>query len=166
MRIVAFDLGSNMAVAHNLFGHIDIRTEHMLAKGRRVERAAATWLWLHEVFEGVKAAGGCDVVVYERPFVRGQDATRSLWGIAGLIEARAGVDGYPVVDYSPSEIKLYTTGHGNADKDQMTFAAQLTGYKGDNEHEADAWCLLRFAEINYKPPVKRPPGRPRKEKSK
>ncbi len=163
-RIIAFDLGSNMAAAHNLYDDGE-RVVHAEFKGKRVQRAAQTWLWLHEVFEGVREAGGCDVVVYERPFVRGQDATRSLWGIAGLIEARAGVDGYPVVDYTPGEIKKWATGHGNADKAPMTAAAQLTGYQGDNEHEADAWVLLRYAEAHYEPPKPRPIGRPKKKVS-
>lgn len=164
MKIVAFDLGSNMAVAHNLLDDGE-RVEVRTFKGKRVQRAGQTWLWLHEVFNGIREIGGCDVVVYERPFVRGQDATRSLWGIAGMIEGRAAVDGYPVVDYSPGEIKMHTTGHGNADKDAMIAAAQLTGYAGDNEHEADAWCLLRFAELHYKPPQPRPVGRPKKKVS-
>lgn len=168
LRLVTFDLGSNMAVAHNLLG--DPRVEHKEFKGRRVPRQAATWLWLHDIFEGIKELGGCDAVVYERPFARGQDATRSLWGIAGLIEARAGVDGYRVEDYPPSSIKLWATGHGNADKSAMTMAAYTLGYKGDNEHEADAYALLRFAEMNVlAPPPKRAAGRPRvrplKEKS-
>lgn len=162
MRIVAFDLGSNMAVAHNLYDDGE-RVAHAEFKGKRVQRAAQTWLWLHEVFEGVAAAGGCDVVVYERPFVRGQDATRSLWGIAGLIEARAGVDGYPVVDYTPSQIKEWAAGHGNANKDAMIMAAYIRGYSGENEHEADAWCLMRYAEANYEPPKPRPIGRPKKK---
>lgn len=161
LRIVAFDLGSNMAIAHNLFDDGE-RVEHHEFKGKRVARAAATWLWLNDVFDGVKAAGGCEAVVYERPFVRGQDATRSLWGIAGLIEARAGVDGYRVVDYTPGEIKKWATGHGNADKEPMIEAARLTGYVGDNDHEADAWMLLRYAEVHTKPLPPKRVGRPKK----
>lgn len=162
LRLVTFDLGSHMAVAHNLYGSHDARVNSAHFKGRRVPRAAQTWLWLHEVFDGVKRLGGCDAVVYERPFVRGQDATRSLWGLAGLIEARAGVDGYRVEDYDPSSIKLWAAGHGNADKDAMTLAAYTMGYQGEDEHEADAFCLLRFAEMNVlAPPPKRKAGRPR-----
>jgi len=155
MKILAFDLGSNMAVAHNLFGPTDIRVEHKWFKGTRQQRAGATWIWLHDLFD---QAGEVDAVVYERPFVRGQDATRSLWGLAGLIEARASVDGVLCLDYSPKEIKLHSTGHGNAGKEDMILAAAMTGYLGDNEHEADAWCLLRYAEYDLKP------ARPKKVK--
>lgn len=162
LRLVTFDLGSHMAVAHNLYGPDDPRVSSAHFKGTRIQRAAATWLWLHELFEGIKRLGGCDAVVYERPFAKGQDATRSLWGLAGLIEARAGVDGYRVEDYTPSTIKLWTTGHGNADKNAMTLAAYTFGYTGDDEHEADAFCLLKYAEVNVlPPPPKRAAGRPR-----
>lgn len=161
-RVVAFDLGSNMAVAHNLYDDGE-RVDRLETKGHRLVRAGATWLWLNEVFEGIKAAGGCDVIAYERPFVRGQDATRSLWGIAGMIEGRAGVDGYRVVDYGPSEIKLWAAGHGGADKNAMTAAAQMWGYPGTNEHEADAWCLMRMVETIWKPPAPKRVGRPKKK---
>lgn len=170
MRIAAFDLGANMSVAHNLYGSDDPRVSHQLFKGTRVQRAGATWLWLHELFDGFTRIGGLDAVVIERPFARGMDATRSLWGIAGLIEAAANVAGYPVFDYSPGEIKKWATGSGNAEKDAMILAAFTMGYQGENEHEADAFCLLRFAETQIAPakparPVGRPRVRPLKEKS-
>lgn len=147
MKIAAFDLGSNMAVAYRDWSG-EIVTEFKHFKGTRVERARATLIWLQEIFEG----SDFDAFVYERPFVRGQDATRSLWGIAGLIEA---VSRCPALDYSPGEIKKWATGKGNAGKGGegqpagMIEFAREAGYVGDNEHEADAYNLLRFAEATF-----------------
>jgi Holliday junction resolvasome RuvABC endonuclease subunit len=89
-----------------------------------------------------------DAVVYETPFCRGRDATRSSWGSAGVIEAAASLAGLPVVDVAVSTIKKFATGFGNAPKTSMMVAAHSLGYRGINEHEADAWCLMRYAEKN------------------
>lgn len=151
MKIVAFDLGAHTACAHNLFGEGKERVSHVDAKGERPQRFAELWQWLVNVAEGVKGAGGCDAWIFERPFARGAGATRSLWGVAALIEATAAEYGWPVLDVTPNEIKKHATGRGNAEKDDMLLAASCTGYAGENEHEADAWCLMRYAEDNLKP---------------
>lgn len=148
MKILAFDLGSHMAVAHNLQG--DPRVQSADFKGTRQERAGATLQWLEDNFSRARELG-CEAVVYERPFARGFDATRSLWGIAGLIEGCANAAGLPCLDMTPAEIQKHALGAANRlpkddKKRAMTMAAMMTGYAGDNEHEADAWCLLRFAE--------------------
>lgn len=146
MKIIALDLGSNMALAHN---GMDVPiVEHHTFKGPRAHRAAATQVWLAERFEQISAECDIDLVVFERPFARGMDATRSLWGIAGIVEAEATSWGYPVTDATPGDIKKFATGKGNAEKDEMLDAAIRLGYRGDNEHEADAFCLLKFAEAN------------------
>lgn len=143
MKIATFDLGSHLACAHNINGEPVVASKEF--KGDRVTRAANTLAALQAMREQFEAAGGVDAVVYERPFARGQAATRALWGIAGLIEAVFG-DHCAVLDWTPSEIKLWAIDNAKATKEDMVLAASLTGYTGDNEHEADAWCLLRMAE--------------------
>jgi len=157
MKIAAFDLGSTWAIATNqlsakaeLLGdkaeafHIDEnpdRNRPKLARKRPevLGSFAATLAAMND------ATSRLDIVVYERPFARGQAATRLLWGMAGILEAAAHNAGVPVLDITPAEIKKWAVGKGNADKADMIEAAQLMGYGGDNEHEADAWCLLKFA---------------------
>lgn len=146
MKIIHFDLGSNMAFAHNGCGDVVI-WEHREFKGSRQERAAATLRWLLRRFKEMKKAGiEFDVVHYERPFARGQAATRSLWGIAGILEAAAIVNGWPTLDSTPLEIKKFATGKAKAEKSDMIAAARKIGYRGDNEHEADAYLGLKYAE--------------------
>lgn len=162
MKIAAFDLGSHVAIAHNAHGAP--RVNHYEAKGNRVERAAFHLAMLTQFFEEAMAAGGLDAVFYERPFARGMDATRSLWGVAGILEAVAASHDIPVLDATPKEIKSFSGKH-DATKEDMILFASLTGYSGDNEHEADAWCLLRFGEATLKP-VREKKGKKRARSSK
>ncbi len=147
-KIIAFDLGKTFAYATNLFEDDPTFCQKITRKDGMIREH-----WLAEVFAFVNDTlhnftGQLDAAIYERPFARGQAATRSLWGTAGIIEAVCTMHGLPVVDMPPSSIKKWAVGKGNADKAEMTAAAQIMGYMGDDEHEADAVCLLRYAEAN------------------
>lgn len=146
MNIVSLDLGSHMAIAHNVCEGVVI-SDSFLAKGLRAHRLAQTMKWLRGRFTEIKKAGKVDLVTYERPFARGMDATRSGWGIAGLIEALATeIFECAVTDTDPQTIKKFSTGNSRAEKDEMIEAAQRMGYVGYCEHEADAYCLLKYSE--------------------
>lgn len=150
MRIVHFDIGANMALAHNGFGDF-IVTEHKLFAGPRAHRAGETTIWLRRRLSEIKAECGLEAVCYERPFARGRDATRCLWGLAGIIEAEATNAGFPVVDAENAQIKkfarsLLTNTKGMEPKEVLLAAAHLLGYIGDIEHEADAYVGLKYAE--------------------
>lgn len=161
MKLVCLDLGSNMAMAHNICDVLV--TDFKSFDGIRAHRAGAILKWLNKRFGEIKSHhDGAICVVYERPFARGFDATRSGWGLAGLIEAEATNHGWAVTDQTPQAIKKFAIG-GRARKKMtsaerreaaaeekllMLDAAIRMGYTGDNEHEADAVCLLRYAEAN------------------
>ena len=159
MKIVHFDLGSHMAYAHNGWIGEPIHVGHFDAEGSRQERAALILAWLFEC----KIEWGVvfDVCHYERPFARGFDATRCGWGIAGLIEGVYGAD-CVVLDTTPQSIKSFALGSKKIARKKMTSAerrvaaaneklamiarARELGYTGDNEHEADAYLGLKYAE--------------------
>jgi hypothetical protein len=159
MNIIHFDLGSNMAFAHNGCGDV-IVTDKFVATGPRAERQSQILAWLIKRKAQMAAAGiRFDVCHYERPFARGFDATRSGWGIAGLIEGVFGGDGV-ILDSTPQAIKKFALGTGGTKKAKnnkeraennknvklaMIDAAQALGYAGDNEHEADAYMGLLYA---------------------
>jgi len=152
MKVIAFDLGKNFAHARNCTGGT-IVTGLFISEGDRAHRQGQLMAYLTNLFEDLMRADPLDIVVYETPFARGRDATRSLWGIAGIIEACASNAGLPVIDVAVPTIKKFATGHGKACKEEMIVAAQKFGYRGGNEygineHEADAVCLLRYAEAN------------------
>lgn len=163
MNIIHFDLGSNMALAHNGCEGVVV-TKHFVAKGSRAERQAQTLAWLKRVRMEADLAGiKFDVCHYERPFSRGFDATRCGWGIAGLIEGVFGND-CVVLDSTPADIKKFALGKiarkkmtsaekkkANAEeKMAMIDAAQFWGYQGINEHEADAFLGLKYAETEVR----------------
>jgi Holliday junction resolvasome RuvABC endonuclease subunit len=112
--------------------------------GTRVVRLAAIKVWLEYDIPWKFF----NIVVYETPFVRGRDATRSLWGTAGILEAIATRVGLPIIDIAVPTIKKFATGNGKAVKDEMVTAARKFGYKGNSDHEADAVCLLNYTQAN------------------
>lgn len=144
MKIIAFDLGRNFAWAYN--GMDVIQTGSInFGDAPRAHRQCALLEYLKNLYVQLV---NVEAVIYETPFARGRDATRSLWGIAAIIEATATNAGLPVVDAAVPTIKKFATGHGKACKEDMIAAAQRFGYIGKNEHEADAVCLLKYAEAN------------------
>jgi Holliday junction resolvasome RuvABC endonuclease subunit len=148
MKIIAFDLGATFAWAHNSDKASGVDYFHTTLEGIREHRLAAFRLLLTDLFQRKKF----DVVIYERPFARGQHATRSLWGMAGVLEECSTCWNMAVLDMPPSTIKKFATGSGKASKQDMIAAARRFGYTGDNEHEADAICLLKYAEANVEKP--------------
>ena len=148
MKIIAFDLGSTWACASNSAQvGLPENVMHEVITGNREQKLYAFLCGLHALFDGSKECPW-DMVIYERPFARGQAATRMLWGMAGVLEAVATHHGLPTLDIPPATIKLWAAGKGNATKEDMIAAAFILGYGGENEHEADAFCLLKFAEAN------------------
>lgn len=145
LKLITFDLGANFALAHNGCDGV-VCVEHRVFTGPRAHRAKDTMRYLKGRLVDCQLAGiYFDAAVYERPFVRGRDATRCLWGIAGIIEAVCTDWNMAVVDAENQQLKKWAKGFGGV-KDGMLEAAQSLGYIGDNEHEADCFLLLKFSE--------------------
>ena len=143
MIIIGVDLGSaGAAVAFNDDLMIADWTWHF--KQPRVERAVA----LRGTLETILCEVVPDLVMFERPFCRGQAATRSLWGMAGVLESVMGAVA-AITDVTPSEIKKFATGDGKASKELMIDAARELGYDAPTEHAADAFHAARYAFNHY-----------------
>lgn len=68
----------------------------------------------------------------------------------GVVKLAAWAHGIPVAIVPFASLKKYSTGKGNADKAAMMAAAiRSFDYPGDNENEADAWCLKAMGEAAY-----------------
>jgi len=139
MKIIAFDLGATMGFATNHNNSCG----HKIFKGVRVERFCQIKRWLTELYWEPYS-----VVIYETPLGRGQDATRSLWGIAGILEAIVTEKSLPVLNIAVPSVKKFVTGNGRASKEDMIKAAKKKGFPVKNEHEADAVGLLHYAMAN------------------
>lgn len=150
MKIAAFDLGSTWACACNANDGGAVKATHQDLNPRRGKTGAFKRPEILGMFSTIIRFAGVleqvDVAVHSRPFLRGDAANRLLNGMAGILEAAAHNAGCAVLDFTDGEIKKWATGSGKADKDAMIVAAQFLGYDGDNEHEADAWCLLHMAQ--------------------
>lgn len=144
MKILGVDLGATGAAVLIDTVTGEIETQCWAMKGDRVERAGA----FSDIVEGIIVQGQPDIVFYERPFARGAAATRSLWGMAGILEAVAGKIA-AVVDEVPQKIKQFATGNGRATKEEMIDAARKRGYDALTEHAADAYHAALYAQHHY-----------------
>ena len=146
MKIVSIDLGKYMG----LYNGETPRTVFLgdppkkFGAPYRPYRFAKWVLELNEYFLQEEP----DVVVYERPFARGLDATRSGWGYAGIIEAYIVIHGAVPLDVQNNTVRKWATGSGKkaGSKQPMIDAAErLSGLKLD-EHSADAVCIWHYTK--------------------
>ena len=143
MRILALDLGQNTGWAIVQGGDV-VSSGSVRFVGDRQTRAARFLVWLQNFEEQA-----CDVWIYERPFVRGRDATRCLWGLAGIVEAVGPNCGAAVLDAELKTVKKFMTGSGAAEKAGMIDAvAQVIGAAPATDHEADAIAIGLYASEN------------------
>jgi Holliday junction resolvasome RuvABC endonuclease subunit len=142
-NILALDLGSTVGVCVM----DDWPLSWSFAKLHRHVRQREFMLRLGDL---LTARPEIDTVVYERPFARGLDATRSLWGMAGVVEAVATRHDCGVLDILPTTIKKWATGSGNAKKEDMILWAAAQGFNGLDEHAADALALYRYTKANIR----------------
>lgn len=147
--LVAFDLGSETGAAWWPQGY----TRSASLKGTRPARFRELWLQLGRWLP----TEDLRLIVFERPFVRGQGATRSGWGMAGIIECYGQFLQLPVLDASVGEIKKFLTGGGSAAKGDMIDYARDRGWDPQNDHEADAAGLAEFTINNLCKQHKLPP---------
>lgn len=142
MKVLGGDLGA--AGAAVLVEEIDGVRVHQTwiweFTGDMTERLNALLNFLLELREEVQP----DVAICERPFGRGQAATRSQHGMFGVWAAVWGGCA-AVVDEQNSVIKKHATGKGNASKEEMMDMAQLMGYDAETEHAADAFLAAIYA---------------------
>lgn len=93
--------------------------------------------------------------VNERPLVviegysmgaqRGSAGVAQMLGeLGGLIRWTLWKHDIPYVDISPNTLKLFGTGRGNANKDEVLSAAVRAGYEGSSNNGADAFFLRQI----------------------
>ncbi len=151
MKILALDLGATTGFALVEEGKVLSWGEKTFT-GDRPQRFRAFRRWLL----GYLTDNNPDTVIYERPFCRGLHATRSLWGMAGIVEEVV-VDCAACLDIVPTTLKKWATGGGRASKQDMIRCAKRNlGKWGDDEdhlgeHEADAIILGLYAAENIEP---------------
>ena len=141
--ILALDLGSVAGWALIQGGRVEGWGQEEFP-GDRHKRLWAFQAWLNKFM----VERPLDVIAYERPFTRGLGATRSLWGMAGIVDAWShGLgsigQGGAAIDIVPSTLKKWATGSGRAEKWEMIAAAHkwAPDLGNNDEHAADAIVL-------------------------
>ncbi len=98
--------------------------------------------WLSEMFV---LMGGIDIIVYEQAHHRGGPATQCAVGMATHVMSFAAEHDIETMSVHTGTLKKYATGAGNAGKGQVMAAAQRLGYNPEDDNEADAIFLWRYA---------------------
>lgn len=153
MKILALDPATKCGWAHSCSagGTWDLSTRRDESGGMKLLRLVGK---LNEIHEQV----GVDVVVFEA-------ARHAAPGMQGALVSHAELQGQIKVwcehrsiqyrGYSPSEIKKFATGKGNANKDKMREAAEAKwpGVSLADDNAIDALWLLDLAtkELNGTP---------------
>jgi len=135
MNILAIDPSSTiLGWASNAFGEDDHGVIEAPGKIPRPNRLQI----IMEELAGIFREARFDAVVFYTPFARGKDATRSQWGIAGIIEALATEHGSAVLDVYEGTVRAF---HG--------FKLPLKLAKGERRLHLKALALAKVAELGY-----------------
>jgi len=114
--------------------------------------------WLHKIMDEPPLAeyrnGESDTVVYEQAHHRGGPATEIAAGLATHLQSFCAERGNEHTAVHTATLKKFATGSGRADKAGMIlYAKGKLGHDPINDNEADAVCLLHYAEANILTPA-------------
>lgn len=90
--------------------------------------------------EGIKAI----ICEDSQAFSSSKKAAEICNKLIGVIELFSTFYSIPVYLVPPTTLKKHCTGKGNANKDQMIQFANSQGYKGEEDNEADSYCLYIY----------------------
>ncbi len=147
MNILALDPATHCGWAHTCgaSGDWDLSVRRDESGGMRLIRLNSKLKEIHESF-------GISLLVYEAarhamPKMQGALVVQSE--LQGCIKLFCETNGVEYRGYSPSEIKKFATGKGNANKKLMVQAAHERFGNVSSDNEADALWLLELAKKEY-----------------
>lgn len=162
VKFIAVDPGScSVGVAYRADGALITRVIAVDRTLQRERRFARILDQLRDVLgKAERSVGRSAAVVYYRPFARGADATRCLWGVAGIVEALAAAALLPVMDVTDATVRSHF--EIKAPKDtaprKRNFLKEAAkniliqkgiDVAGRTEDEIDAALLLLWTEENH-----------------
>ena len=150
MNILALDPATKCGWAHSSgpSGTWDLSVRRDESGGMRLIRFRGK-------LSEIRAAAGIDLIVYEAarhaaPKMQGALVVQSE--LQAIVKTFCEDNGIDYRGYSPSEIKKFATGKGNANKERMVSALKARGYLGIHESrhdQVDAVWLLLLAQEQY-----------------
>jgi Holliday junction resolvasome RuvABC endonuclease subunit len=140
MRVLALDLATNTGFARN-YGP-EPRTGSVNFQRKKKEPIGVMFTDLEN---WMITQGESDIVVLEKPHMRGGAATMYCVGLWAIAEKSAYSMEAKVMLVATRDLKLSFTGYGNASKEDMIAMAKRRGYDPKDDDEADACLLLEYA---------------------
>ncbi len=148
-RILALDISSHLGFARYANGVIDHGAVELAnkpaTKSRPLSHEGAPFLrfskWLTERLTEDKP----EIIVYERAgYFASAAAANMLVGLRGVMFEKAAIYDVPIIAYSPSAIKKFSTGNGASKKPEMLVAAQRmsNGEVFADDNAVDAYLML------------------------
>ncbi len=150
MIILAIDPGTSCGFALGNEQVVIASGVWQLAPGRG-ESPGVRYLKLRgRLNEALRAAVTIDLVCFERSFQRGQAAVHIHHGLVTHLESWCAENRIEHANVMASSLKKWSTGRGNASKDQMRDAG-LRRFKPESldENEIDALWILEWAREQY-----------------
>lgn len=147
ITIIAFDLATLTGWAHNGnppgSGTEKFDVSRGGSPGSRYFRFVR---WTQDLIAAVKP----DLILYEQPHQRGGAATEICLGLATHLQSVCHVKKIEHVAIPASTIKIFATGKGKADKEEMmTACAAKLGIIPEDDNHSDALWLLEYGKANY-----------------
>lgn len=150
LRLLALDMATRCGFA-TLTGGVLTSGSQSFARGARSHPGTPHGLfdnWLRGALQQHKP----DLVIYESAgFFRSGDAVQICVGMRGVMLAQTAKLGIPVVDYSPTSVKLFWAGGGRAEKSEIMAATRRRcpqiRFADDNESDAIALLHLHLSKI-------------------
>lgn len=101
--------------------------------------------WLNDLITEVQP----DIIAYEgaNPGLKGV-ARYIITNLDGLIAISACIHEVNCVKFSPSEIKKFITGRGNAPKADVIDSIERLGFHPEDDNDADALAIFCLAKLN------------------
>lgn len=146
MKILALDISLSTGFSlPGKSGTINLRDEHA-----QVQDFARTGLIYMAKLRELVRAWRPDLIVIEKPFIRGATADFILLSMVALSHMVAYENGIPRRETHNATIKKWLTGKGNCGKGAMVEALNERGYTSMSNDEADAIALRLYWEEQIK----------------
>lgn len=147
MQILALDL----SLART--GYAAPADSGILVPPKRSDRGTTRLAWFRSAIGELASRTGADLVIlegYSFGQARGSSHHHALGELGGVVRLALHDRGLPYVEIAPATLKKYSTGRGNAPKNEVLAAAiRRLGYAGADDNEADALWLRAMALDHY-----------------
>ena len=140
-NVLALDIASRTgwctSIAHGVW---DLRPKRDESKGMRLIR-------LNQKLREIISSMQINFVVFEMAAGLHHSSIATESEMIGVVKLFCEQNGITYRSYTPTEVKKFATGKGNASKDLMILSAKdKLGYDGFSNDEADAMWLYKMAE--------------------